>query len=309
MSTGPAVSVIIPAFNAARTIRTTIESVLKQTTNDLELIICNDASTDATAAVIHTFQDERIHLIENKTNLGEGASRDKAIAIARGRWVAVLDADDAWQPERLEALLAATTHNEDAMIFDDLMICHDSANNLKPWRPLRGKHSFHSCGEKPVNISATDWVKSNNFLIKPLIPTSRLHASGVIHSSRRYGEDTEFFLRLVAYGITLRYVPQAHYLYRMTLGSLSDTSKRAQLMHSMLEDVLPLFSDKPATMRALQYRIDYKSFTMAIKACAFVKAARLACRQPALLAELLTRGTNELAYLLHRKLYGATGRR
>lgn len=111
------VSVVVPAFNAERTIEAAVESVLAQTHSDFELIVCDDASADKTPDIVLSYADERVRLVKNTRNLGEGSSRDKAIAAAHGEWIAVLDADDAWSPDRLEKLTQVAASHPGCMVL------------------------------------------------------------------------------------------------------------------------------------------------------------------------------------------------
>ncbi len=96
------ISIIIPAYNAEKYIQETIESVLKQTYKDWELLIINDGSTDSTEQIISTFlNDTRIkHIIQK--NAGVSAARNNGIEIAKGSFICFLDADDAWVETNLE---------------------------------------------------------------------------------------------------------------------------------------------------------------------------------------------------------------
>lgn len=98
----PTISVVMAAFNAEAYIVEAIESILKQTHTDFEFIIINDASTDETLSIIKDFSDKRIVLIENETNCGLAASLNKGIRIAKGKYVARMDADDISSPDRFE---------------------------------------------------------------------------------------------------------------------------------------------------------------------------------------------------------------
>lgn len=96
------VSVIMPAYNCEKYIGTAIRSVLEQTVS-LELIIVEDCAEDGTEDVIRSFlPDERIIYICNETNLGVAASRNKGMELARGKYIAFLDADDYWTKDKLE---------------------------------------------------------------------------------------------------------------------------------------------------------------------------------------------------------------
>lgn len=101
------VSVILPAFNAAQYVRETIHSVLAQTYPFLELIVVDDGSTDETSRIVRDLatKDARIRLIQ-QPNGGVGAARNRAIEYARGTYIAPLDADDVWSPEKLEKQVA-----------------------------------------------------------------------------------------------------------------------------------------------------------------------------------------------------------
>jgi glycosyltransferase involved in cell wall biosynthesis len=97
----PRVSVLIPTRNRARLMREAIVSVLAQTFQDFEIIIIDDASEDDTQAVISSLSDVRIRYFRHATNRGEAASRNAGVAHAGGEYIAFLDDDDTWLPEKL----------------------------------------------------------------------------------------------------------------------------------------------------------------------------------------------------------------
>lgn len=96
------VSVIMPSYNTAPYIEETIQSVLNQTYTNWELIIVDDCSTDNTDEVLETIKDDRIRYFKNEKNSGAAVSRNKALREAKGQWIAYLDSDDIWMPEKLE---------------------------------------------------------------------------------------------------------------------------------------------------------------------------------------------------------------
>ena len=102
------VSVIVPSYNASRYIRETLESVLGQTYSSFEVIVVDDGSTDDTAAIVADYsrRDSRIRLV-SQPNGGVGAARNRAIAEASGEFIAPLDADDVWYPEKLQKQVAS----------------------------------------------------------------------------------------------------------------------------------------------------------------------------------------------------------
>jgi glycosyltransferase involved in cell wall biosynthesis len=102
----PTVSVLMPAFNAARTIAPAIRSVLAQTRADFELIVVDDGSSDETRRVVEPFlADPRLVLVSQE-NRGLAGARNAGLAQSRGRFVSPLDADDLWLPRYLETALA-----------------------------------------------------------------------------------------------------------------------------------------------------------------------------------------------------------
>ena len=107
------VSIITPAFNSEKYIAETILSVQAQTYQDWEMIIVDDASTDKTAEIVSAFQekDSRIRYFYNSTNKGSAYSRNLALQNAKGKWIAFLDSDDTWHPEKLERQIEFMTKN------------------------------------------------------------------------------------------------------------------------------------------------------------------------------------------------------
>ena len=103
----PLVSVVMPAYNAARYINEAIESVISQSFGDWELIIVDDCSSDGTVPAARRYKerDGRISLYSNDTNLGVSMTRRKGVSISRGEWIAFLDADDVWESVKLERQL------------------------------------------------------------------------------------------------------------------------------------------------------------------------------------------------------------
>ncbi len=106
------VSVIIPAYNAARTLKATVQSVFEQTAQNFEIIIVDDGSKDDTAAVARSIKDARVKVI-TQANGGASAARNAGIEAAQGEYVAMLDADDLWMPHKLERQLAVLNSEEE----------------------------------------------------------------------------------------------------------------------------------------------------------------------------------------------------
>ena len=102
----PKVSVIIPTRNRAAFLQAAIQSVLNQTFQDFEIIVVDDASEDHTSAVIRSFTEPRIRYLRHESSRGQGATRNAGLHQALGEYVALLDDDDEWMPQKLEKQVA-----------------------------------------------------------------------------------------------------------------------------------------------------------------------------------------------------------
>ncbi|MDS0477599.1 glycosyltransferase [Natrinema sp. 1APR25-10V2] len=100
------VSVIIPTYNRAETLPRAIDSALAQTLDDLEVVVVDDGSTDDTDSVLAGYEDPRVRPVTHATNRGANVARNTGIERARGEYVAFLDSDDSWHPEKLERQLS-----------------------------------------------------------------------------------------------------------------------------------------------------------------------------------------------------------
>lgn len=124
------VSIIMPSYNTARFISEAIESVLAQTCSNWELLIVDDCSTDDTDAVVCPYlADERIRYIKNDSNSGAAVSRNRALREAKGKWVAFLDSDDLWLPEKLEKQISFMEKNDYSFSYTNYIEINE---NSKP---------------------------------------------------------------------------------------------------------------------------------------------------------------------------------
>lgn len=113
------ISIIMPAYNSEKYIGKAIDSVLKQTYSDYELIVIDDCSTDNTYKIIQTKakEDMRIHIYQNTENVGVSKTRNRAVSLANGEWIAFLDSDDIWTEDKLEKQAAFINRNPDTVLF------------------------------------------------------------------------------------------------------------------------------------------------------------------------------------------------
>lgn len=113
------VSIIMPSWNTGKFIAESIQSVIDQTYENWELIIVDDCSTDNTDEVVAMFNDKRIKYLKNKKNSGAALTRNKALREAKGEWIAFLDSDDLWTPEKLEHQLRFMKKNGYTLSFTE----------------------------------------------------------------------------------------------------------------------------------------------------------------------------------------------
>lgn len=105
------VSIIMPSWNTGKFIAESIQSVIDQTYTNWELLIVDDCSTDNTDEAAASFQDRRIKYFKNEKNSGAALTRNRAIREAQGEWIAFLDSDDLWDPQKLEKMIGFMTKN------------------------------------------------------------------------------------------------------------------------------------------------------------------------------------------------------
>lgn len=113
------VSIIMPSWNTERFIAETIQSVIEQTYENWELLIVDDCSSDNTDEVVASFKDDRIKYFHNERNIGAALTRNRAMQEAKGEWIAFLDSDDLWMPEKLELQIAFMKENGYQLSFTE----------------------------------------------------------------------------------------------------------------------------------------------------------------------------------------------
>lgn len=297
----------MPAFNARRTILEAVHSVLGQSYGELQLVVCDDSSTDGTAELLAGIEDPRLSVLCNPSNLGAGRSRDRAIRSTSAPWIAVIDADDRWEHDRLEKLMAANFLGYDAMVFDDLMLCHDTPSGMKPWRRLRGEAAFGSRSSQPRVVPIETFITASRLLIKPVFPARLVRDHKVLHGDRRFGEDIEFFLRLAAFGVQFRYVPEPLYQYRISPESVTASVVDERAMADAIRACanLPGFSDSvrrafDVKIRALSDNEKIYRFARQLRSGRVLHAIGILTRNPRLVVLLPGRILRRLAYEVHR---------
>ncbi|SEK10027.1 glycosyltransferase family 2 protein [Paraburkholderia diazotrophica] len=226
----PAVSVIMANFNGENWIGEAIESVQRQSLADWELIVVDDASTDASVEIVRAAADNdpRIVLLTSSSNAGPSVARNRALTCARGRWITILDSDDAFAEGRLASLLARAEADGEGIAADDLLIMNESGS-------LTG-HSLLDL-KTATTFDAVALVNAPHLgYLQPMIKAELL--GDLRYDARvRSAEDFDLLLRvLVKHDARMVVYPAMGYHYRRRDGSLStDKSADRPALLGMLE--------------------------------------------------------------------------
>jgi glycosyltransferase involved in cell wall biosynthesis len=181
------VSVIIPAYNAMNYLPQTVESVLKQTFTDFELIIVNDGSSDGIEQWVDTITDNRIRLISQK-NQGTATARNTGIAHAKGAYIAFLDSDDLWEVSNLEKQVYCLNNNPDVgLVYVWVKSIDAEGNDLAQ---IYGNDAEGDVWEKLLqeNIIRTGSAA--------MVRSDCFEKSGVFDQNLKFAEDWEMWIRI-----------------------------------------------------------------------------------------------------------------
>jgi len=215
----PLVSIITPSYNSEKFISETIKSVQNQSYQNWEMIIVDDCSTDATVSIIGTFlQDKRIQWHHLDKNSGTGIARNKALSFAKGRFVAFLDSDDVWKPEKLEKQVKYMLGEKQPFTFS----FYDCVNE--------NGESLHKTIEAPLILKYRQLFWSN--LVGNLTGIYDTDYFGKIEiSSSRKRQDWMLWLTILKEIKTAKPIPESLAVYRVRDNSLS-ASKSSLLKHN-----------------------------------------------------------------------------
>ncbi|MFA5242690.1 MAG: glycosyltransferase [Sulfuricella sp.] len=197
---GMRVSVVIPAYNSARFLRETIESVRQQTAPVHEIIVVDDGSTDETEQVIHSLGEGLVYI--RQANAGVSAARNRGIAQATGEIIAFLDADDLWLPQKVENQVRVFLGNPDVALVatDRTDIDAQGGLLLDSLFKKQGLYEFFSeLRGNPVPLALSRLVQVNFIPTSSvMVRKSALAQVGVFDTAIRYGEDLELWARVAA---------------------------------------------------------------------------------------------------------------
>ena len=204
------VSVITPVYNSSRFIEQSIRSVLDQTYDDLELILVDDCSSDNSASLINDFvkKDSRVRFIQLDVNSGAAVARNRGIEEASGRYLAFLDSDDLWLPEKLEHQVRYMQETGAAFVCSAYeRMDEDGANTGEVVRP-------------PLRITHCDLLKSNTIgCLTAMYDAEKL--GKVYMPLLRKRQDYGLWLRLLRKVDAVHCLPEVLASYRVRSGSIS----------------------------------------------------------------------------------------
>jgi succinoglycan biosynthesis protein ExoO len=204
MTTGQAcdVSVVIPVFNSAATLERAVRSVLAQTLATLELIIVDDGSADGSLAIAQglALADVRVTVVALPRNGGKARAMNHAASIARGTWIAVLDADDCYLPTRLATLVEAGTSRQVDLVADN-QLHSDDATGLIHRQAFAAPDAGRAVGLADFIAHARPTADFDFGILKPMIRRDFLIRHGLAyHPEARLAEDFYFLMEFFAAG-------------------------------------------------------------------------------------------------------------
>lgn len=204
----PVISIILPAYNAARYIEQTINSLLLQTFTDFELLIIDDGSTDNTISIINSFTDSRIRLVKNEHNLGLVKTLNKAAMLCKGKYIARMDADDIALPQRLQ-------------LQKDFLDAHTNVAAVAGWIDFINEHGTNTGIwqlDRQTNTAAAikkGLLKENCIAHPTVMIRTPILQQHLYKENQRNIEDYDLWLRLTAAGLIIEKVMQPVLLYRV----------------------------------------------------------------------------------------------
>jgi len=248
--TAPLVSVVIPAYRAAQSIPATLDSVLAQSFTNHEIIVVNDGSPDTPEleAVLEAYRDRIVYLCQE--NQGPSGARNTGIRVARGAYVALLDADDTWDPEHLAAQLAVLEGDPTIqMVYADARIVGDvpeAGRSVMEFCPSSGEVTF----ERLVALECTV------HLCVSVCRREALVRAGLFDPAFRHAEDVDVWLRIARQGGRIAYQRRVLGSYRRQPGSLS--ADRVAMLEGFLA-VLAKAARDPDLTNAQREAVEHQS--------------------------------------------------
>ncbi len=220
----PLVSVLMPAFNADEYLREAIESILGQSYAYFELIICNDGSTDESASIIQSYTDPRIVYLENPQNAGLVFTRNRLVSAAQGQYIALMDADDIAEPNRL----ALQVHHLEHGGVDVCGTDHTSFGYLRKSKRSRGPYR-----DADIKALLTVYCPLCNPSIMGKAEIFKEHPYSTTYP---LAEDFALWQELAALGYRFQNLPHSGLRYRMHSKQTSQLGEsQTRVLHTTLQ--------------------------------------------------------------------------
>lgn len=291
------ISVIMANYRGARFLDAAIASVLRQTWQDFELVIGDDASDDGSVEIVRRWQnqDPRIRLLTMDRNRGAAASRNRCLDAAQGDWIAIMDSDDVLHPDRLHRMQAVAMARSATFVADDMLFFSDTPEGAG--RTLLQDLSLTA----PLPLSALDMLSSDvpgNSLpplgyLKPMIAREAV-GSLRYDESLPVSEDFDFYLRVLIAGANAVILPEPMYGYRRHSRSLSHRLS-VPIVERMIAAQCAFSGEAPLDLSAafdqraagLRRKLAYEKLVAAIKEPRVGTIAFQLLKRPTLLRELV----------------------
>jgi glycosyltransferase involved in cell wall biosynthesis len=237
----------MPAYNEETYIPFAIESILNQKFSDFEFIIVDDGSTDGTRDVIRSFDDNRIHLIENAKNRGRAHAANMGLKHASGEYIANMDADDIVHPNRLHAQVNILNANPNISIVGSSMYYIDTNNRILSERDFRERPSFNVATILDEGVPTPHGSST--------IRKSAINGVGGYRRIFKRAQDLDLWLRLAEKldEDTLFNIPKRHYYYRLDGGQLlHEVTAGSKIFKMVAQDAAQLRQSGQNELEALE---------------------------------------------------------
>jgi len=210
----PLVSIIIPAYNVASYVRDAIDSALAQTYKNIEIVVVNDGSTDATAEVLEPYRESGKIIYIFQKNRGLSGARNTGIRVAKGEFVALLDSDDIFLPEKIEKQVGyLLAHPDYDVCYCDVWHFRDDA----PEKMLKLNYAYYSSDAVFPNLLKKNFILPLSMVMR----RSAIVRAGLFDETYRRSEDWECWVRLAYRGSKFYFLPEILGKCRIHPGSLS----------------------------------------------------------------------------------------
>lgn len=252
----PQVSVIIPTYNREFSLRQSVESVLRQTFADIEVIVVDDCSEDATSDVLSQICDSRLRVLTHDRNRGGSAARNTGIRAARGKYVAFQDSDDEWLPTKLEKQIAAleTSSPDSIGVYCGMVVVgaveSDAADSVLVRYLPAPRIRVPLEGELEASLlRARSFISTQTFVARRDV----LIACGAFDESLAALQDWDCFIRLAAHG-PIAFVKEPLVIQRFSPNSLTRSARnRVDAMSRILAKYQDQFRRVPAVLAEHYY--------------------------------------------------------